>query len=153
MKIGGLVEQRGLALYTVVSLPDRPGMAAKILKFFSEHQINLFYITESSAKDGSAILSFCVECDDIENVDRALQNYARESGVQVKKKEFVGIVGIYGPHFREKPAIASKFCTTLAEAGINILGISSSISTISCVIAVQDFETAKEAILKEFELP
>ena len=153
MKIGGLVEQRGLALYSVLSLPDRPGTVAKILKIFSERNINLHYITEGSSRDGTAILSFCVECDDKDHVDEVLRNNLAQCEFQVKKKEYVGIVGIYGPHFREKPDIAAKFCSTLGDADINILGISSSISTISCVIAVQDFETAKEAILKEFELP
>jgi aspartokinase len=52
----------------------------------------------------------------------------------IKITEPVAIITFYGPHFREKPAIAGKICQTLGEAGINILGISTSISSVCCVI-------------------
>lgn len=63
------------------------------------------------------------------------------------------MLGIYGPHFREKPAIAALFCVLLGNAGINILNLSSSISTISAIIDVRDLEKAKRVLLSEFELP
>ncbi len=153
MKIGGMVEQSGLTLYSILSLPDKPGTVARILKVFSEHKVNLHYITEGSSQDGTAILSFCVDQDGDAQIDEVLRQVVQRTDIQIKKQEFVGIIGIYGPHFREKPSIAATLFGALGKVEINILSISSSISTISCVINLRDFDKARDTILQEFELP
>jgi aspartokinase len=73
--------------------------------------------------------------------------------MNIKRVEQVSVIGIYGPHFREKPRLAAYFCQTLGKAGINILGLSSSISSISAVIVNDQLELARDALLKVFELP
>lgn len=153
MKIGGIVEHRHLALYTVSSIADEPGSVAEVLVAFSEENINLAYITEGVAKDGTAVLSFCVDCDDKEKVDRLIKSETKIRNTHIKKTENVGLIGIYGPHFREKPAIAVRLFEVLGKAKINILGISSSISTISCVVDIQSLDKSKDALLSYFKLP
>ncbi len=153
MKIGGIVEQKDLALYSIMSLPDRPGMAGKVLKVFADNAVNLQYVTESTSRDGTAILAFCVNCADKEKVDKLLLENIEHNKIQIKKTENVSLLGIYGPHFREKPSIAARFCETLGSAGINILGISSSISTISCIVDIRDFDRSRDTLLSVFELP
>ncbi len=152
MKIGGLIEQRNLALYTIASLKDEPGSVADVLSIFAEKQINLAYITEGTAKDGTAVLAFCVDCDDKEKVDRLIRSTNIKNDY-IKKREYTALIGIYGPHFREKPAIAVNLFHVLGEANINILGISSSISTISCVVDAQELDRAREAVLNHFDVP
>ncbi len=153
MKIGGIIEQTHLALYTISSLKDQPGTVAEVLKVFAEHHINLAYITEGAANAGNALLAFCVDCDDKETVDKLLLRHTGVAGKNISKHEYVALIGIYGPHFREKPAIAVNVFEVLGKAGINILGISSSISTVSCVVRLQEMEKAKKALLDFFELP
>ena len=143
MKIGGLIEQGHLVMYTVTSLKDQPGSAGRVLKMFAQENINIQYITEGTCQHDYAVIAFCIDADDSKRVDELLK----------ENIEYVSILGIYGPHFREKPGIAAIFCSVLGEASVNILGISSSISTISCVIDVREAEKAKEVILSRFELP
>ena len=153
MKIGGIVEQRHLALYSIASIKDKPGSVAEVLSAFAMEQINLAYITEAVDKEGNAVLSFCVDCDDVYKVDTVIKNKTRVISAHIKKMENVGLVGVYGPHFREKPGIAIKLFDVLGKAKINILGISSSISTISCIVDIQELDRSKEALLSYFDLP
>jgi aspartokinase len=153
MKIGGIVEQGNLILYSITSLKDIPGAAGRILKLFAFDKINLQFITEGSLHKEYAFMSFCVDSEDGQRVDDLLHSQDEFQSHLIRKREFVCMLGVYGPHFREKPGIAALFCSTLGEAGVNIMGISSSISTISCVIDVRDLEKAKEATLTKFELP
>ncbi len=153
MKIGGIVEQRNLALYSIASIKDKPGSVAEVLNAFAIVQINLVYITEAVDKEGNAVLSFCVDCDDKNKVDHVIKNETKVISKNITKIENVGLVGIYGPHFREKPAIAVRLFDVLGKAKINILGISSSISTISCIVDIQELDSAREALLSYFELP
>jgi aspartokinase len=153
MKIGGLIEQGHLVMYTVTSLKDQPGSAGKVLKVFAQEGINIQYITEGTCQHEYAVIAFCIDADDSQRVDALLKENIEAKFLNIKKVEYISILGIYGPHFREKPGIAATFCAILGEAGVNILGISSSISTISCVIDVREAEKAKEVILSRFELP
>lgn len=154
MKIGGLVENDNLTLYRIVSIKDKPGVAGAILKLFAERNINLEYITESSTADGKAVMSLCVNSKLVEKFDELLKkNKELSKQAKIVKVEKVCILGIYGPHFREKPLLAAKFCKILGEAGINILGLSSSISSISSVIDCHERKKAKKALFKVFKLP
>ncbi|MEJ2544891.1 MAG: ACT domain-containing protein [Calditrichaceae bacterium] len=153
MKISGLVEQGNLTMYTIKSIADQPGVAGKILNLLAKAQINLEFITEISYRDRSAVMSFCINADLMDATDKLIQETVEVKSVKIDKNEYVTILGVYGPHFREKPGIAAIFCSLLGEAGVNILGISSSISTISCLIDVRDFEKAKSLLLTYFELP
>ncbi len=153
MKIGGLVEQGNLVMYTVASLSDQPGVAGHVLNILAEAQINLEFITEISYRDNSAVMSFCIDADYMDTADKLIHENVEVKSLKISKIEYVSILGVYGPHFREKPGIAAVFCSLLGEGGVNILGISSSISTISCIIDVRDYEKAKSLLLRCFELP
>jgi len=154
MKIGGLIENRDLTLYRITTLQDVPGSAGIILKFYARRDINLEFITKSSALDGNSVMVICIKNSFVPQVDAFMDdNREAVSPYHIHKTENVATLGIYGPHFREKPAIAARFCSLLGSAGINILGISSSISSVCCVIDQQNLEKGKTAILQRFELP
>jgi len=154
VKIGGLVENIDLTMYRLTTVQDEPGAAGEILQKFAENKVNLEYITESSTVKGYAVMAICVDLQMAEKIDKIfLQNKSISDQLSIKKEEHVSVIGIYGPHFREKPILAAQFCQTLGKSGINILGLSSSISSISAVILDEESEMARDAILQVFELP
>jgi aspartokinase len=149
MKIGGIIERQGLTYYSVAMPYDKPGAVAEILRRFAKESINLEYITESTANGSGAVLAFCIYEADADAVDAIISRCE----LDVKKMPEVGFIGVYGPHFREKPAIAAMFCNMLGESDINIYGISSSISSVACIIKTNELLLAKESLMKVFELP
>jgi aspartokinase len=154
VKIGGLVKSSNLTMYRITSIKDEPGAAAEILKLFAQERISLHYITESSIPGDTAVMSICVDAEQAEKLDLLFdQNDKISRQIKIIKIADVSIVGIYGPHFRDKPVLAAMFCKLLGKAGINILGLSSSISSISSIIASNQLPTAEKALLTEFELP
>ena len=154
VKIGGLVENRNLTLYRLTTVSDQPGAAGEILQAFAVNKVNLEYLTESSTVKGFAVMAICVNVQMAAIIDRIFYSDKKYSEtLSIKKEENVSVIGIYGPHFKEKPQLAAKFCQILGQAGINILGLSSSISSISAVIANDELEDARNALLKVFELP
>ncbi len=62
-------------------------------------------------------------------------------------------MSIFGPDFRERAGIAGTMFAALADVGINIQSISTSISTISVIIAADQLAPAIAAVEKAFELP
>ncbi len=65
----------------------------------------------------------------------------------------VGLVSIFGPDFRQRPGIAGEMFAALGQADINIQAISTSISTISCVIQATHVPEAVRALQDTFEMP
>jgi len=154
MKIGGLVENSDLTMYRIASIKDEPGAAAEILKLFAEEKISLQYIAESTIPGATAVMSLCVDAEQAGRIDKLfVQNDQIMKQISIKKISNVSVLGIYVPHFRDKPALVAMFCRILGDAGINILGFSSSISSISSVIDSEQLVNAKNALLQEFELP
>jgi len=152
--IGGIIESRDLVMVAVHSAPNQPGVAGKVLNLMGENGVNVEFITESSNIENCADISFCFKSSQKLKVEAFFQKLRSLVKAQGEKWiDDVGIVSIYGPHFREKPAIAGKMCSALGAADINILGISTSISTVSCVVKNDKIPAAKEAILTQFKLP
>jgi aspartokinase len=154
MKIGGILETNDLTLYCFTDLKDQPGAAASVLKFFGEKKLNLEYITESTAADDTAVMTVCVKSKIVKKIESFLRkNEDISKHLNISKTDNVSVIGIYGPHFREKPSIAARFCITIGEVGINILSLSSSISSICGVIKSSKVKLAKKVLLKRFKLP
>jgi aspartokinase len=63
------------------------------------------------------------------------------------------MVSVYGPDFRERPGLAGIAFAALADADVNILAVSTSISTISCIVANDQADQALTALHGAFDLP
>ena len=154
ISIGGMIELRDLMMVSIFSFPDQPGSAGKVLTYFGQRGISVDFITESRNLEGSADLIFCINQKYKSHITQTFQELSAIIPIKdTKITEPVAIISFYGPHFREKPAIAGTICQTLGEAGINILGISTSISSVSCVINEHQVDAARQAITANFNFP
>jgi len=152
--IGGIIESRNLIMISILSAPNQPGIAGKILTYLGNQTINVEFITESGNASGGADISFCIHSDFRAQILNHLDELKNLVQAQISKWiDNVAILTIYGPHFREKPAVAGRMCAALGSFGINILGISTSISSVSCVIDNAKIELAKTALMQFFQLP
>jgi aspartate kinase len=95
-----------------------------------------------------------VDRDDLPAAQEVVELVAPEldAGSVVAQPE-VAIVSIFGPDFRERPGIAGTMFRSLADRGVNILAVSTSISTVSCVIDSDSLEVALIALRDTFDLP
>mgnify|MGYP001439518501 CR=1 FL=1 len=154
LKIGGIIQNLDLAHVGVLSAPDHPGVAGKILGVLGSEGINIQFIVHSIDLTGRGNIVFCIERNDLDRTLRILERIQPEGSYEkVTHHAPVGIISIFGPHFREKPAIAGTMFAALGGMGINILAISTSISTLSCVIDEALLPDAVKAICEAFELP
>ncbi len=154
VKIGGIIQSKQLAQVGVISIVGRPGFPGKIFAALGKEGINIEFIVQSIDLDGRGNTAFCVDRKDLEETIKLLNRLQTFAGIgKVIHHSPVGIISIFGPHFREKPSIAGTMFTALGDAGINILAVSTSISTLSCVIEEALLPQAVKAISEAFELP
>lgn len=133
--VGGILELRGLTMIEILGFPNKPGHAGQILTLLGDAEINLHFIAECEDSQGLANITICVKPTVANDALQVIHHYleSRPDGF-VKSNSNVSIITIYGPHFREKPAICGKMCYILGRCKVNILGISTSISSVCCII-------------------
>ena len=154
IKIGGIMQTTGLAKVGVMSIPDRPGIAGKIMAALGDRKINVQFIVQCIDNLGNDQVVFCISEDELSLAGDLLEDVKREvGGEQVIQRPNVAIISIFGPDFRERPGIASEMFSALGDCDINILAISTSISTLSCVIDAGRLQDAVAAMRQTFDLP
>lgn len=158
IKIGGIMQNAPLAEISVLGMPARPGTAAAILGALGRAGLNVRFIVQcADMMDRNRAVDhvvFCVNEDDL----NAVLGIVEQVKDQVQAGSIVicspvAVVSIFGPDFRERPGIAGTMFEALAGCGINIQAISTSISTVSCVIDAQRLGDAVAALERAFELP
>jgi aspartate kinase len=154
IRIGGIMQNAHLSLLNVTAVPDRPGIAAAILSGLGERGINVQFIVQCIDQSERDQVALCVDRDDIDASLEIVSGIAPEleAGKVIPQPE-AAIVSIFGPDFRERPGIAGTMFRSLATREINILAISTSISTVSCVIESDALERALIALRETFDLP
>ena len=153
VKIGGIIQNQNLAKIGIMSIPDRPGVAAAIFGALGERDISCAFVVHTIDIHDLDNITVCIARRHLPAALKALEEIQEEVGAEVVYDGEVGMVSIFGPHFGERAGIAGAMFAALAAAGINILAISTSISSLSCIVAGKDMDRAVEALRESFELP
>lgn len=141
------------AKITILGVPDRPGIAAKIFKHVSEKNINIDMIIQNVSEKGFTDMSFTVMKEDLRKAMKALNEISKEIGCAgIKSDENMAKVSVVGVGMRSHTGVAATMFEALASKGINIGMISTSEIKISCVIDAKDANAAVKTIHEKFKL-
>ena len=145
------------ARITLLGLPDRPGIAGRVLTALADANVNVDMIIQNepaSASDGHlADMSFTVPRDDLGIAREALDGLDAELGFgSIQSDPRMGKVSVVGAGMKSHPGVAAKTFTVLGEAGVNIEMISTSPIKISCVVREEHVQTAVKRLHTAFGL-
>ena len=152
--ISGIAFNRDEAKITIAGVPDKPGVASKILGPVASANIDVDMIIQNASHDGTTDFSFTVHRNELQKalgvlndkVQPEIQARDISSDGQICKVSVVGI------GMRSHVGVASQMFETLAAEGINIQMISTSEIKISVVIADKYMELAVRSLHKAFGL-
>ncbi|MFM8441965.1 MAG: aspartate kinase [Methylococcus sp.] len=152
-QISGIAFNRDEAKLTVLGVPDRPGIASRILGSVAEANIEVDMIVQDVAEDGTTNFTFTVNRPEFGKALGIVESTCRELGArQVQGDDSIVKVSIVGVGMRSHAGIAAKMFATLAREGINIQMISTSEIKISVVINEKYLELAVRSLHDAFEL-
>ena len=151
--VSGIAFDKSQAKLSVVDIPDRPGIAAKIFGGLAQLHINVDMIIQSAARDRSNDISFTISRTDLRKAVPLLEKVRRELGGRgVLIDEKVAKVAVVGVGMRSHPGVAAKMFKALAKEKINIEMISTSEIKIACVVKEQECRRAVAALHRAFGL-
>ncbi|MGZ3647570.1 MAG: aspartate kinase [Syntrophales bacterium] len=149
----GVTYDRDQAKITVVRVPDRPGIAARLFTPLAQHNIMVDMIIQNASLEGYTDLTFTVSRKEIKKAHELVEQVAREIGAdRVEVDADVSKISIVGVGMISHSGVAAKMFSSLAKEGVNILMISTSEIKISCVIQEKYTELAVSALHDAFDL-
>jgi aspartate kinase len=153
LPVRGVALDRNRARIAVQQVPDRPGMAAKILEKLVEQNIGLDMIVQSQSDQDVNEIAFTVAIADLAKAEIALKEYAEVLGYgAVVGDADISKISIVGANMIHQVGIAARMFGALAIAGINIEMIATSEIKVSCVVRDHQAEQALKIIHHEFNL-
>ena len=152
--IRGVSLDKNQAKVTLVGVPDKPGMAARVFQQLADSAINVDMIVQNVSHGSdtpSTDLSFTIDKPDVAKAQGVIDGMRGDIGFGVAlTDENIGKLSIVGVGMRSHSGIAAKVFEVLAAAGVNIQMISTSEIKISVVIGIDKAEEATRAVHDAF---
>jgi aspartate kinase len=152
--IRGVSLDKNQAKITLIAVPDRPGVAARIFKALADAAINVDMIVQNVSHGAGAPatdLSITVDKAELLKARKVIDGLQQEVGYgEVLADEQIGKLSVVGVGMRSHYGIAANVFEILAQHGINIGMISTSEIKISVVIDLAKGEQAMRAVHAAF---
>jgi len=152
--VSGIAHDKNQAKITILKVPDRPGIAAKLFKTIADTNIVVDMIVQNISSDGKATdISFTVPKTDARKALEITEKLSKELGAEgVLLNEDIAKISIVGVGMRTHSGVAAQMFEVLANYGINIMAISTSEIKISCLIDSKYTELAVRVLHDIFKL-
>jgi aspartate kinase len=147
------------AKVSLLRVPDRPGVAARLFGEIATQDLNVDLIIQSIHESNTNDIAFTVTKDSFKQAEAVASaiipalcggTVPRDAEVMVEQK--IAKVAIAGAGMIGRPGVAAQMFSTLAAAGVNIQMISTSEVKVSCVVAADDCDRAIAALCQVFEV-
>jgi aspartate kinase len=151
--ISGVAHDDSEAKVTILGVPDRPGVAARVFRPLADAGARVDMIVQNVSADGRTDVSFTLPEEDVRKVEGVLSTVGEEVGSQgVVVDADVAKVSLVGAGMKSDVSVVADMFEALAAAGINIEIISTSSIRISCVIRAVSLDQAVRVVHDRFGL-
>ena len=153
--VAGVAYSRDEAKMTLISVADRPGIAAAIFGSLSEAGVNVDMIVQNISEDGRTDMTFSCPTDQVLRAEKAMQTAKDEGNINyhdLVADEAVAKVSVVGIGMRSHAGVAAQMFRALHHEGINIKVITTSEIKISVLIERKYMELAVQTLHDVFEL-
>ncbi|MCX5991014.1 MAG: aspartate kinase [Chloroflexi bacterium] len=152
-KVRGIAHDLNVAKVTILTVPDRPGVASAIFEPLAEAKVSVDTIVQNASIDGTTDLTFTVARNDLRKAMKVVDSVAKSIGAKgCANNAKLGKVSIIGTGMQNTPGYAARMFRALYDAGINIELITTSEIRITCIVDEAKVPEAVRALHKAFEL-
>ena len=153
--VAGVAFSRDEAKMTLVSVADRPGIAARIFGALSEAGVNVDMIVQNISEEGRTDMTWSCPVDQVARAEKAMEAVKAAGTINFNEliaDKDVAKVSVVGIGMRSHTGVAAKMFEVLSNEGINIQVITTSEIKISVLIDRKYMELAVQALHDAFEL-
>lgn len=154
IEAGGLIYKDHVGMVGLIGIPTQPGLGGRYFSYLADSGIHVELIVNLFDCQQFDHILVCVDRDDLDTAIEITQKIHEAVGSQsiVHDRE-VALVCISSLDFDDSQVIAGHMFRALGDHGINIHGISSSVSSVTCLIHAKDLDAAVSVLREAFILP
>ena len=153
--VSGVAYSRDEAKMTLLSVADRPGIAAAIFGPLSEAGVNGDMIVQNIPEDGRTDMTFSCPVDQVDRAEKAMRAAQEEGEINfhdLVADTDVAKVSVVGIGMRSHTGVAAQMFKALSADNVNIKVITTSEIKISVLIDRKYMELAVQALHDTFGL-
>lgn len=152
-RVRAVTHDTDVARVTVRGVTDRPGLAHSLFQPLADRGISVDVIVQNVSEGGVTDISFTVARGDMDTTLELVRPIAGEIGARdVIASDTVAKVSTVGVGMQTTPGIAARMFGALSDAGINIVGITTSEIRITCLIDTAQVERATQVLHAALDL-
>lgn len=154
IEASGLIYKDNIGMVGLIGIPSQPGIGGRYFSQLADSGIHVELIV--NLHDGVKYdhILVCVDCNDLDSTLEITKNFHESVCSQsVIHDNKVALVCISSLDFDESQVIAGHMFKSLGDQDINIEGISTSVSSVTCMIHADDLEKALAVLRQAFILP
>jgi len=153
--VSGVTYSRNEAKMTLVSVADRPGIAAAIFMALAEAGVNVDMIVQNISEEGRTDMTFSCPTDHVTRAEAALD--AAKSGGNINFHDLIADtdvckISVVGIGMRSHAGVAAKMFEVLSREGVNIKIITTSEIKVSVLVDRKYMELSVQSLHDAFEL-
>ncbi len=153
--VAGVAHSRDEAKMTLVSVADRPGIAAAIFGPLADAGVTVDMIVQNISEEGRTDMTFSCPVGQVARAEKAMEEAKARGEINfhdIIADTHVAKVSVVGIGMRSAAGVAAQMFRVLAQEGINIQVITTSEIKISVLIERKYMELAVQALHDAFEL-
>jgi aspartate kinase len=137
----------------IQNVPDNPGIAADIFGALGARGLNVELVISSPGKRNRANIAFAVSEKDVDAAIEVLNNMKDVLQFDsISSRSDIAILTLSWHMLSGQPGSGGRLFSALSRAGINIEAISTSLSSISCMVKVSQINEAEKVLKQEFNI-
>ncbi|MDU7216996.1 MAG: ACT domain-containing protein, partial [Dialister sp.] len=151
--IKGVAQDTNTARISVLNVKNIPGVAYKVFQSLAEDNIDVDMIVQSvqTSNDNMTDIVFTINSADLNDARKSLGKLKRDGLIpEVVYDDDTAKISVVGAGMLGTPGVAARMFGALGSVGINILIVSTSEISVSCLIKREDVDKAVQAIHREF---
>jgi len=153
IQASGLIRNDHVAEVGLMDIPSNKCVGGKLFSALDEAGINLKLVVHLIDREEKDHIVLCVDRDDLSRTLVVAERIREEvGGKAVTSNANVALVSLFNLDFREQQGVVSQIFEALGSCNIGVLGISTSLSTISCMIKSKHLDEAIRALRDAFVL-
>lgn len=153
--VAGVASVRDEAKMTLISVADRPGIAAAIFGPLADAGVNVDMIIQNISEDGRTDMTFSCPVDQVPLATKAIEDAKAAGEINYHGLDAdtgVAKVSIVGIGMRSHAGVAQKMFKALSDDGINIKVITTSEIKVSVLVDRKYMELAVQSLHDAFDL-
>jgi aspartokinase len=154
VEAGGLIYKDHIGMVELIGIPTHPGIGGRYFSELADAGIHVELIVTLYDGDKCDHILVCVDRNNFEAAIAITEKIHEEvKSHAVIHDDQVALVCISSLDFDESEVIAGHMFRALGDSDINIQGISTSVSSVTCMISSQDLDKALTVLRQAFILP